>query len=317
MSSEVFAFVPSYNHAPFIEKCLTSIIDQTLAPTKLLVIDDGSNDDSPAIIEKVLNRCPFDAELKVRENRGLCRTLNEAFSLSSGEYFAYIGSDDFWLPEFLESRSRLLDERATAVLGYGHASLVDPDGKVFDSTAAHTDDWANYPDGNARSMLLAGMAPISSTVFYRRTALEEVKWNEGSRLEDYEMYLNLMNRGDFAFDPQILSAWRLHDYNTSGDRILMLDEVIKAQNRNFDELGVDEKELEAIQSRTKFRYARMELQHGNKSAALRLARESWRGSASIGELSKFAIRMMVPMTIVEARRKARRIRRTTNASVNE
>ncbi|HQU86728.1 MAG TPA: glycosyltransferase family A protein, partial [Pyrinomonadaceae bacterium] len=102
--SEVFTFVPSYNHAPFIEKCLKSIINQTLKPKKLLVIDDGSKDDSPKIIEKVLKNCPFDSELIVRENRGLCATLNQGFSESSGEYFAYIGSDDIWLSRFLEER---------------------------------------------------------------------------------------------------------------------------------------------------------------------------------------------------------------------
>ena len=59
IKSEVFAFVPSYNHAPFIEKCLNSIINQTLSPKKLLVIDDGSKDDSPKIIEKILrNQIP-------------------------------------------------------------------------------------------------------------------------------------------------------------------------------------------------------------------------------------------------------------------
>jgi alpha-1,3-rhamnosyltransferase len=104
-NSEVFAFVPSYNHAPFIEKCLTSIIGQTLQPAKLLVIDDGSKDDSPRIIERILNDCPFDAELIVRENRGLCRTLNEGFARSAGKYFAYVGSDDYWLPEFLPRAS--------------------------------------------------------------------------------------------------------------------------------------------------------------------------------------------------------------------
>jgi alpha-1,3-rhamnosyltransferase len=73
-STEIFAFVPSYNHAPFVEKCLRSIFKQTLAPKKLLVIDDGSRDDSPKIIERVLKDCPFDADLIARENRGLSAT---------------------------------------------------------------------------------------------------------------------------------------------------------------------------------------------------------------------------------------------------
>ena len=59
--SEVFVFVPSYNHAPFVERCLKSILKQSLQPKKLLVIDDGSKDDSAKIIETVLKNCPFDS----------------------------------------------------------------------------------------------------------------------------------------------------------------------------------------------------------------------------------------------------------------
>ncbi len=301
-NSEVFAFVPSYNHAPFIEKCLNSIINQTLSPTKLLVIDDGSKDDSPRIIERILKNCSFDSELIVRENRGLCATLNEGFSFSKGEYFAYIGSDDFWLPTFFEERVKLLDRRDSAVLGYGHAFLINGKGEIFDSTTNYTDDWANYPDGDVREMLLQGIAPISSTIFYRRAALENVSWNEDSRLEDYEMYLKLMNRGDFAFDRQVLSVWRQHSYNTSKNIGLMMDEVIEAQNRNFNDLGINKAELEKIQTKTKFRYARDFLQHGDKSKALQIAKESWHGAKSNAELAKFAVRMFVPMSVINLRR---------------
>src|SRR5262245_46675785 len=105
---EIFVVVPSYNHAPFVEMCLRSIFSQTVRPGKLLVIDDGSSDDSPKFIATVLKDCPFDAELIARENRGLCRTLNEGLEASSGDYFAYIGSDDLWSPEFLEARARML-----------------------------------------------------------------------------------------------------------------------------------------------------------------------------------------------------------------
>lgn len=305
-NSEIFAFVPSYNHAPFIEKCLHSIIGQTLPPTKLLVIDDGSKDDSPRIIERVLKDCPFDAELVVRENRGLCATLNEGFAGSTGKYFAYIGSDDYWLPDFLAERAKLLNSRESAVLAYGHAFLIDDAGEIFDNTANYTDSWADYPDGDASRMLLSGIAPISSTIFYRRAALENVAWNEDSRLEDYEMYLKLMRLGDFAFDRQVLSVWRQHGYNTSKNLGLMMDEVIEAQNRNIENLGVGAAELQKIQTKTKFRYAREFLQHGDKKRALQIAGENWRGANSNAELAKFALRMFVPMNLINFRRNLRK-----------
>ncbi len=298
MNSEVFVVVPSYNHAPYIETCLRSIIDQTVHPAKLLVIDDGSKDNSPSIIDTVLKDCKFDSELIVRENRGLCRTLNQGLALSSGKYFAYIGSDDFWWPTFIEARLKLMEARDSAVLGYGHAYLVGEDGKPFDSTADHTDSWGSYPDGNAREMLMKGIAPISSTIFYRRSAIENVRWNVDSQLEDYEMYLRLMNLGDFAFDPQVLSAWRDHGYNTSKNRLMMLNEVIGAQDRNIAGFGIDRKTLDKVQTGTRFMYARDLLQHGAKLASLRLAKGNWRGTTSKSELFKYCIRQLVPMSVI-------------------
>lgn len=303
--AEIFVFVPSYNHAPFIEKCLRSIFKQTLAPQKLLVIDDGSRDDSVKIIERTLKDCPFNCELTARENRGLCATLNEGFAASSGKYFAYLGSDDVWLPRFLEARAKLLDSRETAVLGYGHAFLINDDDEIYDSTL---DDANNiyYADGDARSMLLKGFAPISSTVFYRRALLENVRWNEKAKLEDYEMYLKLARLGDFAFDPQTLAAWRYHDYNTSRDKSFLLDEVIEAQNRNREVFDISSSELSEVQAKVKFNYARQLLQFGEKKKAWKLASESRRGANSTGELLKFYARMLIPMFVVNAKRRLKK-----------
>ncbi len=305
---DVFVVVPSYNHAPFIEICLRSIIGQTRSPKKLLVIDDGSRDDSPAIIDRVLKDCPFDSELIVRENRGLCRTLNQAFELSTGKYFAYIGSDDYWLEGFIENRVKLLEGRPGAALGYGHAYFVDENGREYDSTAEYISTWGNYPDGDPRRMLLRGIAPVSSTLFYRRSALEVVSWNEDSRLEDYELYLKMMQVGEFAFDPAILSAWRQHGYNTSGDTLLMLNEVIAAQERNFDILGLTRDELIEIQTETRYRYARELLQHGEKRSALKLASANWRGAPETFDLFRFGFRMLIPMAAVNAYRRRKRER---------
>ena len=305
-NGEVFAFVPSYNHAPFIEKCLNSIINQTLSPRKLLVIDDGSKDDSPRIIERILKDCPFDAELIVRENRGLCATLNQGVALSEGKYFAYIGSDDYWLPSFFEERTKLLESREEAVLGYGHSYLIDENDEIFGNTADIKEDWANYPDGNPKLMLLNGVSPVSSTVFYRRSVLEKIHWNEKSRLEDYEMYLRLAGLGDFAFDPQVLSVWRHHSYNTSKDLMLMHREVIEAQNRSFEFLGVSREELEKFQARIKFRNTKVFLQNGDKREAILLGRESWRSASSVKEIGKGLIQLLLPKSFLQSYQKRKR-----------
>ena len=164
----VSVVVPSHNHAAFVERTLRSIFRQSAPPAKLLVIDDGSTDDSPRLIERVLQDCPFPCELIARANRGLCATLNEGLAKTKEKYFAYLGSDDLWLPDFLAARVSILESRASAVLAYGHAFLINEDDQIIDCTR----EWAHYTDGNARAMLLhENIAPMSPTVLHRRAVL--------------------------------------------------------------------------------------------------------------------------------------------------
>ena len=295
----VFAVVPSYNHARFVERCLRSIIAQTLQPRKLLVIDDGSADGSPAVIERVLKDCPFDSDLIVRENRGLCATLNQALDLSDGEYFAYLGSDDAWLPAFLAEQANLLRGRTGAALAFSHAYLVDEDDNVFDSTA----EWTDFADGDLRPLLLGGTVFSSPGVLYRRSALYRHRWNEDARLEDYEMYLELANEGEFARNEKILCVWRQHGANASWDLPLMLSEMIAAQNRCRP---VWNRELENAQSRLKFAAAENFVRHGFRYEAARLFVENLRGAESFSDVVRTAVRLAVPQTLFQWNRRRKR-----------
>jgi alpha-1,3-rhamnosyltransferase len=247
--SRVAVVVPSYNHAPYVAAALRSVFAQTHAPQQLLVIDDGSRDGSPHVIEDVLKDCPFPCELIARGNRGLCATLNEGLSKTEGAYFAYLGSDDLWLPGFLEARVALLEARPRAVLAYGHAYLIDERGEVYDCTL----DWARYADGDARAMLLEETyAPMSPTVVHRRAAVGRHGWNERARLEDYELYLKLSAEGEFAFDPRVLSAWRRHGTNTSGDFVWMIEARLEAQRNAAPYLELSPGRLERYQRALNF-----------------------------------------------------------------
>jgi alpha-1,3-rhamnosyltransferase len=294
----VSVFVPSYNHAPFVERCLKSIIKQTRAPSELLVIDDGSKDDSPKVIESVLKDCPFPTELMARPNKGLCATLNEGFEKTSGEYFAYIGSDDIWLSEFLEARVQLLESNPDAVLGYGHAYLIDERDQIISCS----NEWGIYNEGGTKQMLWRGIAPVSSTVFYRRSALAKRRWNEGAKLEDYELYLQLCYDGEFAFDARALSAWRHHGYNTSGDWSLMLKECLEAQTRIASSLNLSDDELKQIQTATRFQFVEEFIRKGLKSTALSLMLRNMSGAPSMRVIAKRVIQLAIPAPLMRLRR---------------
>jgi alpha-1,3-rhamnosyltransferase len=299
--ARVSVVVPSYNHAQFIGSTLRSIFKQTLPPAGLLVIDDGSSDDSPAIIERTLNECPFACEFVARDNRGLCATLNEGLERTHGDYFAYLGSDDLWLPDFLEARVGLLELRREAVLAYGHAYFVNEENHIVDSTA----DWAGYVDGDARAMLLETIAPMSPTVLYRRVVLERQGWNEASELEDYDLYLRLSAEGPFAFDPRILSAWRRHSANVSWDQTLMLEEQLQAQREAALRFGFTNQQVEELQQATRFKRAEDFLRVGQKSQALSLLMHNLRGVNSARGTARILLRLLIPNSFMRGRARVR------------
>ena len=300
----VAVVVPSYNHAQFVEATLRSIMKQKRQPAELLVIDDGSSDESPRIIERVLSDCPFACEFIARENRGLCATLNEGLQRTGGEYFAYLGSDDLWLPEFLHERVALLETRPAAALAYGHAYFIDERNRIVDSTA----EWASYADGDARAMLLQTTAPMSPTVLYRRNPLQQYPWRETARLEDYDLYLRLSVAGEFAFDPRILSAWRRHSSNVSWDQTLMLEEQLRAQREAAFRFGFTDRQIEKLQTTTKFNRAEDFLRLGQKSQALRLMMHNVPGASSARATARMLLRLLIPNSFMRGRARVRQRR---------
>ena len=302
-SDGVFVVVPSYNHARFVERCLRSIITQTRAPKKLLVIDDGSTDGSAAIIERVLDACPFESELIVNENRGLCATLNQGLETSEGAYFAYLGSDDVWLPTFLAEQTGLLENRPTAVLAFSHAYLVDENDNVFDSTA----EWTDFADGDLLPVLLRGMIFSSPGVLYRRAPLARHRWNVNSRLEDYEMYLRLSTEGEFARNEKVLCAWRQHGENASRQLPQMFSEMLAAQDRLADSLGLDRAMLDQIQKQMKFTAAENFVRQGFRREAAKLFADNI-GSARLQDVIRTALRLAIPQSLFQWNRRRKRQR---------
>ena len=293
--STVSVIVPSYNHSLFIKHTLDAIFKQKVDLSKIIIIDDGSKDDSVQVIEQSLQNCPFDCELIARENRGLSATLNEGLAKTDGDYFAYLGSDDIWLPEFLANRIQLLDSRPDAVLAFGHSFLINEHQQIIDCTKS----WTSYSDGNMLPLLLKGIIPLSPSVVYRRKPLEKYGWNEKSILEDYELYLKLCKDGEFALDTNVLCAWRQHGWNVSKDFSRMLQEWVEAQNRVAEQLGISAEELAEIQSELKFNSATDLIRIGQKKEAIRLILENIKYANSASTVSKMLLRLIIPTRLFQ------------------
>lgn len=108
--------IPLYNKAPYVEKALRSVAAQTFADYELIVVDDGSKDDSAVIAEKCLNDCwlslskPQHVKLIRQANAGVSTARNNGVAASQGEYVCFLDADDWWEPAFLEEVAKLIAE---------------------------------------------------------------------------------------------------------------------------------------------------------------------------------------------------------------
>lgn len=106
--------VPLYNKAPYVEKALRSILAQTFADYELIVVNDGSKDDSLIVAKRVLDGSG--AIIIDQENAGVSTARNNGVAASQGEYICFLDADDWWESRFLERMNRFVDEYPEARL---------------------------------------------------------------------------------------------------------------------------------------------------------------------------------------------------------
>ena len=139
---------------------------------------------------------------------------------------------------------------------------------------------------------------MSPTVVYRRSKLQRYRWNEEAKLEDYELYLQLAQDGEFACDPRVLSGWRLHGYNSSRDSLSMMEEILQAQARVLPRLGLKKEEVEKAHCMTRVHYVEDLVRQGYKKQALELFCRNFRGAISTYQFTRNATRLLLPNSLL-------------------
>jgi glycosyltransferase involved in cell wall biosynthesis len=203
----VTVVTPSYNQAPFLAETLDSVLAQDW-PVEAIVVDDGSTDESVAIIERYADRLAWWAQ---QENAGQVAALNKGFARATGTYLTWINSDDTLLPGALARMVEALEADPELVLVYGDSLFIDEDSREGQLLPARPWDpatmvrrWENH-------------VPQPSSLF-RRSAFEAVgPLNErGYYFFDLELFLALGTVGKvrrLAGPP--LSGYRLHGESKS------------------------------------------------------------------------------------------------------
>ena len=208
----VTVFVPAYNAAGFVEATLDSVRRQTFKDFEFIVIDDCSTDATPEVIERWIEKYQFPCHfIRHEANQGLCRSMNQGVAAATGKYLAVLGSDDVWLPAFLETATKNMEKLpdSVAVL-YSDAQVIGAAGEVeprpFIERCRQFD---RPPEGQIFDELLKGnFIPVISALTRLDRVREVGGYDESLYYEDYDMWLKLAEKYDFAYQPEVLVQYR-------------------------------------------------------------------------------------------------------------
>lgn len=197
----VSVIMPAYNAREYIEEAIRSVQAQTITDWELLVLDDGSSDDTLSIARCLAREDPRIRVLPNEANMGVARTRNRGVELSRGEYVALLDSDDVWLPEKLQRQIERL-QTSGADLCYCSHHIIDGAGERAKADFL-------VPEATDLEAMLRENVVCCSTAVLRRDKTVENPFNPDYYHEDYVLWLQLLRGGcRFVGCPEVLAKWR-------------------------------------------------------------------------------------------------------------
>ena len=219
-SALVSVIIPCYNHENFVQDCIQSIINQDYQNIELIIIDDGSKDNSVQKIEEMVPLCKerfTRFEFRHRPNKGLCRTLNEALEWVRGEYLSTVASDDIWVKEKTTLQAQYLDNNPDSVAVFGNITLIDEYNNIIQEYKMPFKRH-RFEDIFLHRFYIPTPTNMARTKDIKKTG----GYNPNFIIEDWYMWLKLAESGKFLDClPETLAYYRRHDDNLSSKAILM------------------------------------------------------------------------------------------------
>jgi len=201
--------IPSYNHARYIAQALDSVFSQTLCPDEVIVVDDGSTDDTLEVLRSFADR----VRIVARPHRGIGETYNDALREARGELVAFLESDDVLEPAYLEYCVRFLERNRQFSWVSAARRIVDGQGRLTDRIAGKR---TPGPTFTTEGFLLKDIG-TSSTPVVLREALQRVgPFARDTHAADSDMALRFSLHFGMGYLNLPLYRYRRHDSNVTG-----------------------------------------------------------------------------------------------------
>ena len=215
--------IPVYNGERFIIQALTSVASQTCRPNRIIVVDDGSTDNTENLV-----RC-FNSEITIdyirKHNGGLSSARNAGIAHSCSSYVAFLDADDQWYPDKLQEQLKIFRNSKMNNLGivYCEYCIIDNNGNFSDDFFVFRSDPSAR--GNVFDSLLTAnkISGSGSGVLVKRECFDRVGFFDEklAACEDWDMWLRLAEYYDFDFVPKNLVKIRRHQGNLQNNKFKM------------------------------------------------------------------------------------------------
>jgi glycosyltransferase involved in cell wall biosynthesis len=206
--------MPAYNYARYVERAIMSVLEQDYPPEllKLIVVDDGSTDDTAAVVQELVDRHPDRIQLIRQANGGASAAYNTALGAVTGDLVAILDADDVWLPR--KTKSQVEEFQASPELGMVFCDMRVVDEHEVTVRPSQVGDIGRFPRRAFARLLCRNVATASSILIRRELARPLVP---GIPYSDWWFALHAAEHHDVLYMPEQLALYREHGANlTSG-----------------------------------------------------------------------------------------------------
>lgn len=303
MTPVVSVVIPTYNRRAMLARALASIRAQAGVDVEILVVDDGSTDGTASWVADQ----PHPVRFFQQANAGPAAARNVALSAATGAFFAFLDSDDEFLPGHLRSHLEVLERDPAVGLVYGASEIVEADGSVVKIQRPQPEN-----RGRVLPQLLRYNFVMPSTVVMRRECYEWAGPMEASLhfAEDWLFWLKIAGRFPFDYVPDVTVRFQ----RTPGSASRRPLEELVAMNRAMFDLAFTDPKLGPVIAGWRAEtygamyegYARTALETSRLAEARRFLREAWRLQPGRRSILPLYLKSLIPGTLLAAGRSYRR-----------
>ena len=204
------AVIPLYNGGRYIEAALRSVWAQTVVPDEVIVVNDGSTDDGPAIVARFAQTHPI--TILIKPNGGQSSARNMGVAHAKSDLIAFLDQDDIWYPTHVAELSRPFEHDERAGVVYSNIDEIDDAGELL-RAAVHRPGRSKHPKPDLAECLRTDMHILPTAAIVRRSAIEAVGGFDErlSGYEDDDLFLRIFHAGygnSYLATP--LGQWRKH-----------------------------------------------------------------------------------------------------------